>query len=97
MLKIELSYKGLLTILGAVLAVWVVLHLWPVLLLLLISLVLMIGLLPYVDAMARKGLPRPLAVIIIVIGFIGLLSLLIGSLVPAMLSGVRLISVQSST
>jgi predicted PurR-regulated permease PerM len=89
MLKIELSYRGLLTILGAVFAVWVVLHLWPVLLLLLISLVLMIGLLPYVDAMARRGLPRPLAVLIIVIGFIGLLSLLIGALVPAMLSEFR--------
>src|SRR3954452_606800 len=89
MLKIELSYRGLLTILGAVLAVWVVLHLWPVLLLILISLILMIGLLPYVDAMARWGLPRPLAVIIIVIGFIGLLALLIGALVPAMLSEFR--------
>src|SRR3954454_514834 len=89
MLKIELSYRGLITIIGAVLGLWVVLHLWPVLLLILISLVLMIGLLPYVDAMARWGLPRPLAVIIIVLSFIGLLALLLGLLVPAMLSEFR--------
>lgn len=89
MLKIELSYRGLLTIIGAVFGVWLLWHLWPVLLLILISLVLMIGLLPYVDAMARWGLPRPLAVVIIVIGFIALLSVLIGALVPAMLEEFR--------
>ena len=89
MLKIELSYRGLLTIFAAVLGIWVILHLWPILLLLLISSVLMIGLLPYVDAMARWGLPRPLAVIIIVLGFIAVLSLLVGLLVPAMLSEFR--------
>ena len=65
MLKVELSYRGLLTIIGAVFGVWVVWHLWPVLLLLLISLILMIGLLPYVEAMVRWGLPRPLAVVLI--------------------------------
>jgi predicted PurR-regulated permease PerM len=78
MLKIELSYRGLLTLLALAAGVWLTIHLWSVLLLLLISLVLMIGLLPYVEAMVRWGLPRPLAVIVIVVGFFGLLALLLG-------------------
>jgi predicted PurR-regulated permease PerM len=89
MLKIELSYRGLLTIVGIALGVWLLSHLWPVLLLVLISVVLMIGLLPYVDAMEHAGLPRPLAVVIIVLGFIALLAVLIGALVPSMLSEFR--------
>jgi putative heme transporter len=89
MLKIELSYRGLLTIMGAGLAVWVLWHLWPVLLLILISMVLMVGLLPYVEAMCRWGLPRPIAVILIIVGFIAIASVLVGLLVPAMLEEFR--------
>src|SRR4051794_33560363 len=89
MLKVELSYRGLLTLIGAVLGVWVIWHLWPVLLLILISLVLMIGLLPYVEAMVGWGLPRPVAVILIVVGILAAVTVLLGALVPAMLEEFR--------
>src|SRR5687768_13546738 len=89
MLKVELSYRGLLTLIGAVFGVWVVWHLWPVLLLILISLVLMIGLLPYVEAMVGRGVPRPLAVILILVGILAAISVLLGALVPAMLEEFR--------
>jgi predicted PurR-regulated permease PerM len=89
MLKLELSYRGLLTILGVVFGAWIIWHLWPVLLLLLISLVLMIGLLPYVEAMVRWGLPRGAAVVLIVVGVLAAIVLLIGLLVPAMLDEFR--------
>ena len=89
MLKVELSYRGLLTIIGVVFGVWVVWHLWPVLLLILISLILMIGLLPYVEAMVRWGLPRPVAVVLTVVGILAAIAVLLGALVPAMLEEFR--------
>jgi predicted PurR-regulated permease PerM len=89
MLKIELSYRGLLTLLGIALGLWVGLQLWPVLLLLLVSLIFMIGLLPYVEAMVRWGLPRPLAVVLILVGLLACVAVLVGLLVPAMLEEFR--------
>jgi predicted PurR-regulated permease PerM len=85
MLKIELSYRGMLTIVGLLFAVWALTKLWPVILLVLISLVLMVGLLPYVEAMVRAGLPRTAAVLVLVFGLlavvIGLISLMVPPLV----------------
>jgi len=82
MLRIELSYRGLLTIIGVIFAVWAVLKLWPVILLLLISSILMIGLLPYVEAMVRRGLPRTAAVLLIVFGILAVIIALISLMVP---------------
>ena len=96
MLKVELSYRGLLTLIGAVFGVWVIWHLWPVVLLILISLVLMIGLLPYVEAMVGWGVPRPLAVVLILVGILAAISVLLGALVPAMLEEFRSVRVSST-
>ena len=89
MLKIELSYRGLLTLIGLALALWAALQLWPVILLVIISFIFMIGLLPYVEALVEYGLPRTAAVILVVLSILVAIVVLVGLLVPAMLEEFR--------
>jgi predicted PurR-regulated permease PerM len=88
MLKIEVSVRGVFLILLTLLGFWFVIQLWPVLLLVLISFVLMVGLLPYVDAMVRRGLPRPLAVLVLLVAFLALMVGLFSIMVPALVEEV---------
>ncbi|HLG11780.1 MAG TPA: AI-2E family transporter [Dehalococcoidia bacterium] len=84
MLKIEVSVRGLLLVASLVLAFFAVKELWPVILLVLVSLILMLGLLPYVDSMVRRGLPRPAAVALLLVAFLATLISLFSLMVPAM-------------
>jgi predicted PurR-regulated permease PerM len=83
-LKIEVSVRGLIFIGLMVVAFLAVRELWPVILLVLVSAILMLGLLPYVDSMVRQGLPRPAAVILLLIAFVVALIGLFSLMVPAM-------------
>ncbi|HEY7466863.1 MAG TPA: AI-2E family transporter [Dehalococcoidia bacterium] len=84
MLKIEVSVRGLFILALMVIAFLAIRELWPVILLVLVSLILMLGLLPYVDAMVRRGLPRPAAVMLLLIAFLVTLIGLFSLMVPAM-------------
>jgi predicted PurR-regulated permease PerM len=84
LLKIEVSVRGIIFLALALLALWAFRELWPVILLVLISVLLMLGLLPYVDAMVRRGLPRPASVILLLVLFIAALIGLFSLMVPAM-------------
>jgi predicted PurR-regulated permease PerM len=84
-LKLEISYRGILLILLALAAVWAVIELWPVILIVLIALILMLGLLPYVDGLMRLGLPRNGAVLVILLAILGVTAGLAGLMVPAMI------------
>jgi predicted PurR-regulated permease PerM len=85
LIKIEISLQGLLLIALGLLGIWALRELWPVILLVLISVILMIGLLPYVDAMVRRGIPRGFAVLILLLvfllGIVGMFSLMVPALV----------------
>jgi predicted PurR-regulated permease PerM len=83
-LRIEVSVRGLILNALVLLGIWAVRELWPVILLVLVSLILMLGLLPYVDAMVRRGLPRPAAVMLLLIAFLVTLVGLFSLMVPAM-------------
>jgi predicted PurR-regulated permease PerM len=83
-LKIEVSVRGLIIIALMVLAFLAVRELWPVILLVLVSLILMLGLLPYVDSMVRRGIPRPAAVMVLLVAFLVTLIGLFSLMVPAM-------------
>ncbi len=83
MLKIEVSARGILLIGLALLAIWGLIELWPVIVLLLVSFVLMLGLLPFVEAMVHRGIPRTGAVIILVLGFLATLVLMFSIMIPA--------------
>ena len=85
MLKFEVSTRGILLIGLMLLGLWAVRELWPVILLVLVSVILMLGLLPYVEAMVRRGIPRGVSVILLfvllVAVLIGLFSLMVPPLV----------------
>jgi len=84
-LKIEVSVKGILIIGLVLLSLWAAMELWPVILLVLVSLILMLGLLPYVEAMVRRGIPRGVSVLILLalllVSLIGLFSLMVPAMV----------------
>lgn len=85
MLRIEISYRGLIAIAVALAGVWTFLKLWPVILLVLVSVLLMIGLLPFVDAMVRRGIGRVLSVLLLLVAILGFISLLFSVMVPALI------------
>jgi predicted PurR-regulated permease PerM len=83
LLKIEVSARGVLLIGLSLAVMWALIQLWSVIVLLLVSFILMLGLLPYVDAMVRRGIPRTGAVLLLLLAFIGGLVVLFSIMVPA--------------
>lgn len=86
MLRLELSYRGIVFILLALAGLWTLTELWPVILLVLISLLLMVGLLPFVDAMVRKGVGRGYAVMLLLIALLGFITVMFSVMVPALIT-----------
>ena len=84
MLKIEVSFRGILFIGLMLLLLWAARELWPVILLVLISVILMLGLLPYVEAMVRRGIPRGVSVLMLLVVFLLAMIGLFSLMVPAM-------------
>jgi predicted PurR-regulated permease PerM len=85
-IRLELSYRGILLLLLAAASAWVLVQLWPVVVLVFTSLVITVGLLPYVEAMVRRGLPRAVSVMILLVAFLGIMAGLFSLVVPAMIS-----------
>jgi predicted PurR-regulated permease PerM len=85
MLKLEISYRGLIALVLILIAVWTFIELWSVLLLVLIAVILMIGLLPYVEAMVHRGLPRPVAVLALMFAIILVVGGAFSLIVPALI------------
>ena len=83
MLKLEVSYRGLLAVGLALLSLWALLRLWPVLLLIITAFIFMSALLPYVEWLVRRGVNRTLAVILIMGAIVLALAGLMALLVPA--------------
>ena len=85
MLKLEISYRGILIIALALIAAWAIVELWPVILIVLVALILMLGLLPYVDSLVRLGLPRAASVLLLMAAILSVMGGLFGLMVPAMI------------
>lgn len=85
MLRLEVSYRGIIAIILALAALWALYELWPVILLVLVSVLLMLGLLPFVDALVRRGLGRAYAVILILVAILGFIALMFSVMVPALI------------
>ncbi len=86
MLKLEVSYRGLIAIGLALVSLWFFVRLWPVILLVITALIFMTALLPSVESLVRRGLPRGVAVIVLLIVVLGLIAGLFALVVPAMIS-----------
>ena len=73
MIRLEVSYRGIILILLALATLWALTELWPVIVLLVTSFIIVLGLLPYVEAMANRGIPRAAAVLGLVLAAAALL------------------------
>jgi predicted PurR-regulated permease PerM len=82
MIRFEVSTRGIVLIVVSALLVWAFIELWSVIVLVLFSLILMIGLLPYVEALVLKGLPRGLAVAVVMAAVLIVTVALIGVMLP---------------
>lgn len=89
MLKLEISYRGMLLIILAVLGLWAAKELWSVILLVLIALILMIGLLPYVEGMVRHGISRTGAVLVLMLAIFVAVFGAFSLMVPALIREVQ--------
>lgn len=85
MLKIEVSYRAVFAAVLALAALWALVRLWPVILLVLTAFIFMAALLPYVEWLVRKGLPRTAAVLLLFIAIVGIIAGLFSLVVPAMI------------
>jgi predicted PurR-regulated permease PerM len=85
MLKLELSYRGLITIGLALAGLWFLTRLWPVLILLITSLIFMAALLPYVTWLERHRVRRGLAVLLILLAVLLVVGGMLYLVVPAMI------------
>jgi predicted PurR-regulated permease PerM len=89
LLRIEVSYRVLVLAVATIATLWFVIQLWPVLLLLLVATIFTVGLLPAVDTFVRRGVPRSLAVIGIIIAILALTVALFSFLVPALIREIK--------
>jgi predicted PurR-regulated permease PerM len=85
LLKLEVSYRGIVLIGLALLSIWALTELWPVIILVLTSLIITVGLLPYVEAMVARRIPRAAAVVILIVAFVAIIVGLVSLVVPAMI------------
>jgi predicted PurR-regulated permease PerM len=89
MLKIEVSFRGLIVVGLALLSLWALFELWPVVLLVITAFIFMTALLPYVDWLGRRGLPRVASVLITLLAVLTLLGGMVAIVVPAVVDEFR--------
>lgn len=85
MIKIEVSYRAILFLVAAVVALWALTQLWPVVLLILTALIFHAALLPYVEWFVSKRIPRTLSVLLLFLVIFVVVAGLTGLVVPAMI------------
>lgn len=89
MLKLELSYRGFVLAGLALLSLWALVRLWPVLVLVITAFIFMAALLPYVEWLHRRGLPRVGAVLLVLFAILIALGSMIAIVVPAVVDEFR--------
>ena len=89
MLKFEVSYRGLIVVGLAVLSLWALVQLWPVVILVITAFIFMAALLPYVEWLGRRGLPRVAAVLLMLFAVLAVVGGLVSLVVPAVVDEFR--------
>ena len=84
-LKIEVSYRGIIAAVLAIAALFALVQLWPVVLLVITAFIFMAALLPYVDWLVRRGVPRTAAVLLLLVLILAVTAGLFALVVPAMI------------
>lgn len=83
MLRIEVSARGLLLAVLALLTLWALVRLWPLFVLVITAFIFMATLLPYVEWQVRHRIPRVLAVLFLLVALIAVLGAATALVVPA--------------
>jgi predicted PurR-regulated permease PerM len=89
MLTVQVSYRILLLAGLALLSLWALFRLWPIVLLVVSALIFMAALLPYVNWLVRKGLPRTPAVLLLLVAVLSVMAGLFALVIPAMVDEFR--------
>lgn len=84
MLKIEVSYRAILLLALMLISLWALTKLWPIILLIVTAFIFHAALLPYVEWLVSKRVPRTLSVLAILLVIVGVLAGLSALVVPAM-------------
>jgi len=84
-LKIEMSYRAILIIALLALAVWLWLKLWTIILLLAVAFIFMAALLPYVEWLVQRRVPRTASVLLLLFAILAVIAGLSALVVPAMI------------
>ena len=84
MIKLEISYRAILLVVLAVVGLWAVTKLWPIILLIATAFIFHAALLPYVEWLVSRKVPRTLSVLVIVVAIIAVVGALSALVVPAM-------------
>ena len=85
MIKIELSIRNLLTIVGVLVGLWLLTKVWQVVLLASVGLLIAAALMPYVDWLWRRTHNRALSVVAVVFAVLAALALVVVIVVPPMI------------
>lgn len=85
-LRLELSARGAIILILALLTLWLLLKLWPVLILVLISLMLAAALLPFVEWLCARGLKHGHAVVVVTLTVLAVFALLAFIVVPSVIA-----------
>ena len=86
MLKLEVSYRGILTIGLALLGLWLLIDLWPIVAIVLTAFIFMAAFQPYVNWLHRHGMGRTPAVVLILILVLAVVAGVLVLVVPALIS-----------
>lgn len=89
MLKVELSYRGLIVVGLAILSLWALVRVWQVVVLMLTAFIFMAALLPYVEWLVRHGINRVVAVLLIVLAVLVGIGSMVAIVAPAMFDEFR--------
>ncbi len=85
MLRLEVSYRGIIVAVLAVVAVLMLVELWPIIVIVVTSFIFMAALLPYVEWLVARGVPRVGAVALIMFSILVVIVGLAALVVPAMI------------
>jgi predicted PurR-regulated permease PerM len=85
MLKLELSWRALMLLALAGVAAWLVAEIWAVVLLIIVAFIFMAALLPYVELLCRRGVPRAAAVLLVIFSVLLVLAGLMAMVVPGLI------------
>ncbi|CAN0454920.1 unnamed protein product, partial [Phaeothamnion confervicola] len=87
--RIELPWRTILRVVGAIFAIWVLLQVWEIFLLVFVALFLAMALLPVVLRLTQRGVPYVASVAVVMVVLVGAIVGVVALIVPPMVGQVQ--------